>query len=94
MRALAEDRLMFGDQDRSSDSAVITDKRYLLHDEIKILWENKSSKVFDEFIEEFMRQIRTDEAIASVCTESTPTEYEGYKAILGKVSYLFRSFTI
>jgi hypothetical protein len=83
--ALVQDRPQFRDREHSSDNAVITDHRYQLDGRIKILWEDKSPKVFDKFVEELKGQMLTNGSPIDLCTESKPTMYEGYKAVLAKV---------
>jgi hypothetical protein len=83
--ALAQDWPRFRNRERSSDNAVITDHCFQLDGGIKILWEDKSPKVFDKFVEELKGQMLTNGSPIDLCTESKPTVYEGYKAILAKV---------
>jgi hypothetical protein len=74
------------DQERTSDSSVITSHglRFKFDGEIKILWEDESSRSFDRFIGELMEQMR-DRSTVELCMEPVPTTYRGYEAILGKV---------
>jgi hypothetical protein len=87
--ALVQDRPHFRDREHSSDNAVITDHRYQLNGQVKILWEDKSPKVFDKFVEELKGQMSTNGSPIDLCTESEPTVYEGYKAVLAKVRVPF-----
>jgi hypothetical protein len=83
--ALVQDRASFIDRQYSSDNAVVTDHSYQLDSQVKILWEDKSPKVFDKFVEELKGQMLTNGSPIDLCTESKPTMYEGYKAVLAKV---------
>lgn len=64
-------------QERTSDGAVITDHIFQFNDGIKILWADKSSRAFDSFIGEMMKQMRGRSAV-ELCTESVATTYRGY----------------
>jgi hypothetical protein len=84
---LTQDPLDVQGQKRTANGSVITDHVLRFGDKIKILWEDKSSNVFDTFIGELMERMRDGPASLSscLCTELQPTMYKGYKAILAKV---------
>jgi len=83
--ALTGNWLQFQDQVHAKHKAVITDHVYQLDDRVKILWENKSPKVFDAFIERLVEQMRIHQSTLNLCASIQGTKYQGYEAILGKV---------
>jgi hypothetical protein len=86
-RALTGEQLLAEVQVPTDDDFVITDQafRVTMEDEVKILWENNSPKVFDNFIRDLMSEIRGSEKGIEPYHLHAPTRYSGYQAILGKV---------
>jgi len=76
--------LSFSTQVHVPDSNVISNFGYKIDNRIMILGENKSPKVFDKFISQFMEQGR-DKHPVSLCPKLVASSYEGYKAIFSKV---------
>jgi len=81
-RALTGNELDIQAQVRASQGKVITDHTLRLGGEIRVLWENKSSKAFDAFIGELMAEM--SQGPVTIRTGSR-TKYDGFKAILAKV---------
>ena len=70
----------------TSSGQVISDFSYKVDGLLHILGQAKSPKAFDHFIGELMQQMRGESpASTPLCTESAPTTYRGYKAMLAKV---------
>jgi len=93
-QALTESpRLSFDTEVHGPGDHVIGDFTYLIDNRITILVENKSPKVFDRFIGQFMEQGRDGRPI-SLCSESVATSYEGYKAIFGKVRIVVSDLSV
>ncbi|KAI0255086.1 hypothetical protein BJV78DRAFT_1279691 [Lactifluus subvellereus] len=86
--ALMDELPMFARQQRIEHNTVITDFSYKLDNQVKILWEEKSPRVFDEFVEKLVGQI-SGRGLSGrdLYPETSATPYRGYRAILGKLSY-------
>ncbi|KAI9453431.1 hypothetical protein F5148DRAFT_1151967 [Russula earlei] len=84
-RALTNNVLVFRSQEPSQHRVVITDHSYRLNGELKILWEDKSSRVFESFMRELMTQLGTNQVLNLYRDSSN--KYTGYEAILGKLVY-------
>ncbi|KAI0253725.1 hypothetical protein BJV78DRAFT_163667 [Lactifluus subvellereus] len=79
---------MFARRERMEHKIVITDLAYKLDDQIKILWEEKSPRVFHKFVGNLMRQISSQRLSGrDLYPETSATTYRGYRAILSKLSY-------
>ncbi|KAI0249879.1 hypothetical protein BJV78DRAFT_633542 [Lactifluus subvellereus] len=77
----------FTHQEHTDRSVVVTDHVCKLDGGIKILWEDKSPRVFDAFVGELMNKIREHGSGIIPYPELSPTAYRGYQAILAKLSY-------
>jgi len=85
--ALTEKELEFRGHVYARQKAVITDHVYQLDDGVKILWENKSPKVFDAFIRKLMEEMRSSQSSLNLCASMKRAKYQGYEAILSKVCF-------
>jgi hypothetical protein len=83
-RALTGETLLT-DLEVETDDGLLIDQASIMEDEVKILWENKSPKVFDNFIRDLMDEIRGSEKGIEPYHHHAPTRYSGYQAILCKV---------
>jgi hypothetical protein len=83
--ALTSANVWLENQIRTILHNVRTDHTFILDGRIAILWENKSPKVFDAFIEELMQAMTQHNGKMDLFPESRPIIYTGYRAILSNV---------
>ncbi|KAI9453885.1 hypothetical protein F5148DRAFT_453903 [Russula earlei] len=82
--ALTNDVLRFRSQEPSRFRRVVTDHSYRIGNEIKILWEDKSSHVFERFMRTELRSLLGTNRVLDLHLASS---YTGYKAILNKLVF-------
>ena len=73
-------------QEAATNRTVITDNVFKVDNVPKILFELKSPKVFDKFIRQLLDEVGQAEDSAMLFSTTEQVSFEGYRAILAKVS--------